>query len=211
MKAIILLNGKSPSKELCLNVVNNSSLIIACDGALDYALEYGITPNIAIGDMDSTKREDRNKLIKEIVVFPVEKDEIDSQLAMDLAIEKGYKDIVLLGATGGRIDHEFANLQLMYRYAKQGINIESIDEYNHIKVQTGHIKINGEVGQKVSLLPIESEVRVESSDGLYYSLNNRIMTFDEPIGVSNVLMKPEASVVVKSGYLLIIKVLNELK
>lgn len=211
MKTVILLDGNPPSVDLCQSETKGADLIIATDGAYDYAVSYGIIPQMVIGDMDSVEDKSRvEKDVEETRIYQEEKDEPDSQLAIDLAIERGTTDIVLLGMTGGRIDHEYGNLMLMLRTAKRGVNIIAIDKYNHMTVRTGDIEISGRVGQKVSLLPIGSEAFIESTEGLYYQIDNKVMNADIPIGISNVFIETTARLKVIKGYLLVVKVLDEL-
>lgn len=210
MKAVVLLNGSPPEKDLILKETENADLIIAADGASDYAFKYNVMPHVVLGDMDSVKNAEMIKqAVREFKIFPREKDEIDSQLAIDMAVEKGASDIVLLGMTGGRLDHTYANLMLMLRIAKCGVKITAIDKYNEITIATGDIEIRGKAGETLSLLPIGSDVVIDSTEGLYYSVTNKAMTVDLPYGVSNVMTEDLARVKVRSGYLLVIKVLKE--
>jgi thiamine pyrophosphokinase len=207
MKAVILLNGYPPPKDLCINECRKADLIIAADGAGDYALGYGIIPDIVIGDMDSVKNgQSIRDAVKEFIVFPEEKDEVDSQLAIDMAVKMGADSITLLGMTGSRLDHSYANIMLMLRAARAGIDIAAIDEFNEFTVRTGEIKINGEIGDIVSLLPIGSDVYVELTKGLKYGVFDKIMPLDLPYGVSNIMTSQTAYVKVKSGYLLVVRI-----
>jgi len=206
MKALVLLNGIPPSRELFLKEAGEADLIVAADGAADYAMDYGICPHVVIGDMDSIKnRRQIEESGGKVVIFPREKDEVDSQLAIDLALERGVRTITLLGMTGDRLDHSYANIMLMLRAAKAGVDIRAVDDINDFTVKSGNITINGAPGTIISLLPVGSDVWVESTKGLKYGVFNKLMPADLPYGVSNVMTSNTACVKVKWGYLMVVK------
>ena len=96
--------------------------VIAADKGLDYALEAGISPEIVAGDFDSAKSAVPSGA--EIIKFPPEKDYSDAELAAKIALERGFDELRLLCALGGRLDHTIANIQLIYRLKKRGISAE---------------------------------------------------------------------------------------
>ncbi|MBU4449811.1 MAG: thiamine diphosphokinase, partial [Actinobacteria bacterium] len=97
---------------------NASTLIIAVDGGAQNCLNMRLVPDIVIGDMDSITLKliesitSGKKPIKFINSIP-EKDESDTQLAVDYAVGLGAKRILIVGAAGDRIDHTLANLFLL--------------------------------------------------------------------------------------------------
>ncbi len=58
----------------------------------------------------------------EMVLTAFPKDDTDTMHSVDLALEKRFDEIAILGALGGRFDHSFANVGvLLYsRTRKQG-------------------------------------------------------------------------------------------
>ena len=90
--------------------------VIAADGALDQAREYGIRVDTVIGDMDSVGDADALDASPEglsVVRFPPEKDWTDLELALDRTLKESPERVIIYGATGGRIDHTMANLALL--------------------------------------------------------------------------------------------------
>lgn len=59
----------------------------------------------------------------EIIRLKPEKDDSDTQSAVNQMIRKGAKDILILGATGTRLDHVLANLGLLSMGKEQGVRI----------------------------------------------------------------------------------------
>ena len=61
---VILLNGDFPSHEIPLSVLNKSDYIICCDGAVNQLEEFGISPDLIIGDLDSINNDIKKKNTK---------------------------------------------------------------------------------------------------------------------------------------------------
>ena len=101
----------------------DDDLIIAVDGGYDNLVRYGYTPDILIGDLDSIKSEVPESM--RCVRYPKEKDETDMLLAYEAGIKLGYSEFVMLGATGGRLDHTYANISLLL-YAKESTGLPTM-------------------------------------------------------------------------------------
>lgn len=121
---------------------------IGIDAGAIRLLKEGITPAAAIGDFDSLKEEEKKFLQNRdnILIYPVEKDETDTELALMKYYDKDHSPIILFGAFGGRLDHTLANLSLMiYRYPKMICMSESQKAYileqgeHHIKPVYKHV------------------------------------------------------------------------
>ena len=76
-----------------------------------------LKPDIAVGDFDSLSKEGEAYMETltntEILRLKPEKDDSDTQSAVNYAIEHGAGKIMILGATGNRIDHLMANFGLL--------------------------------------------------------------------------------------------------
>ena len=79
--------------------------------------EQGIVPVFSVGDFDSVNDEEREILKKTLNIHPVnaEKDDTDLALGVEQAIQKGYTEIDIYGATGGRLDHFMGTLQILFK------------------------------------------------------------------------------------------------
>ena len=94
----------------CSGVEFDSSRYVICaDGGYILAKKMGIEPDVIIGDFDTYKS--RLPENCEIIRHPEEKDDTDTMLAVKLALNRGFKHIVICGAIGGRLDHTMANIQ----------------------------------------------------------------------------------------------------
>ncbi|WP_304533264.1 thiamine diphosphokinase, partial [Faecalibaculum rodentium] len=88
----------------------------AVDAGLLTLTEQGINPVFACGDFDSLKTPLDPCDVPEgcrLLRFPAEKNESDSQLAVQEAIHLGYDPVILTGSLSGRIDHTLANIRLL--------------------------------------------------------------------------------------------------
>lgn len=178
-------------------------LVIAADKGLDYALEAGIMPEIAVGDFDSAKMAVPSGV--EVVKFPPEKDYSDANLAVEIALERGFDELRLLNALGGRLDHTIANIQLIYSLKKRGITAELFgggeraffleNETREIPAFSGYL----------SVFAYEKSA-VISESGVKYPTENLAFTNDFPLGLSNEITEKTAKITVHSGAALIILV-----
>lgn len=205
-RAIIFLHGNKPSKKLVKKHSKKSDFVICADGGAEYAIDSGITPDVIIGDQDSIspslKKTLQNRPI-EWVTYSRDKDETDSELALLYVIEKGYKNILIFAASGNRIDHFFSNILLLAKNSTS-LNIQIIEETQHLYFVTSKKTIPGVPGEYISLVPILSDVSGITTTGLKYSLTNESLLLGKTRGVSNEFLKTKSTVTLKTGVLLVI-------
>jgi thiamine pyrophosphokinase len=134
-----------------------------------------------------------------------DKDQTDTQLAVEYAIEKGASEVILLGCLGSRIDHTYANISLLIWLMQKGTNGVAIDECNEIRVIDKYIKISGKAGDLISLLAITPRVSGVSTKGLKYGLKDGELRYDNTLGISNEFLAEYAEIWVKEGTLMVIK------
>ncbi len=196
MKAIMVASGQQPGRPLLQEHSKNADLIVAIDGGLVALDKFGILPDFIVGDMDSIPKELLQEYQQkgcELLTAPAEKNETDAMLALDEVIARGGKEIVFLGATGGRIDHLLSNLMLLKRAYCKSVLLTIEDELQQIELHKGSFEIRGEVGQTVSIIPVNERAVVNAS-GVYYPLDNLELCNDKPRGVSNVLTQTCAQI-----------------
>ena len=184
-----------------------ADLIIAADSGAETALQYGHVPAIVVGDFDSltmstTELEARGSTL---VRAEVEKDETDTELAIQVALAHGATNITILGAIGGsRFDHTMANVLLL-----AGIEVVPIRIVDGLMTcwllrGPGSTSIVGKEGDLLSLFPLTTEATGVRTRDLYYPLQGESLRFGRPRGVSNVLMSEHAEVSLEDGMLLVI-------
>jgi thiamine pyrophosphokinase len=185
-----------------------AELVVAADGGAVAALNLGYVPAFVVGDLDSLSRAavlDLQQRGSKIVQAPVEKDETDTELAIELARQQGATHITLLAALGGaRFDHTFANLLLLAGYPDTPIDIADGNARGWLVRGPGEATIEGKQGDLLSLFPLLASARGVRTENLYYPLHGETLHFGRPRGISNVLLSEQASVGLDDGLLLLI-------
>lgn len=190
-----------------LNIKKNSDdLIIAADGGLKYLKDFGILPDIIIGDFDSLGIvPDGENVIK---LNPV-KDVTDMNAAVDIGIEKGYTEFHIYGACGGRFDHTLANIQLAASLASRNMNASIHDGETVITaICNGSMKFSKEYKGYISVFAHSDECTGIYIKGLKYTLDNGTVRNTFPLGVSNEFIGCESEIIIGQGIAIV--VYNEL-
>lgn len=211
MRVCIILNGEIKNYDYIKNIINknNYDYIVCADGGANHSYNMGIIPDYIIGDLDSIYSEiiEFYKL-KDVKFekFPSKKDETDTEICVYLASKLNAKEIDFIGALGGRLDHMIANINLLYYVRNKGIYTKIISEYEDIHIAINEeITINGDIGDTISVIPLNGDAKGVTLENLEYPLNNYDMKFYLPLGISNVMLDEKCSVKVEQGSLIIIK------
>ncbi len=180
--------------------ISDGDYIIAADAGYEMLEKHGIVPDITVGDFDSAKKiPERNT-----VILPVEKDVTDTHAAVNIALEKGFDEIVIYGGMGGRPDHTFANFTLAAFLAVKGIKAYCVGEgYTVCAVKDGILEISGAPGKTVSVFSWSEKSEGVTLKGLKYHLDNAVLTNTFALGVSNSFEEASAEISVRSGTLLV--------
>lgn len=206
MNYLVLLNGLPPDKNLCQKLADESDSVICVDGALNYAYEYGITPDIMLGDMDSANAAYLKELSPDTKIIrhcPI-KDETDFELAINYAAENGADTLSVLGFFGGRIDQSLANIMLFLYAWRKGISIDARDANQRLFVREGSFTVIARKGDTFSVIPMEDGIRISLISGLFYPLDKYLLKTDRTIGISNVMTSDEALIESDGPVLIII-------
>ena len=161
MHIVIFAGGTVRPGKAFYTAIGSADMCIAADSGAATALQYGCTPQIVVGDFDSLDAsllEDLSKQGSEIRRAAVEKDETDTELAVQVAIDEGATRITLAGALGGtRFDHAMANILLLAGFEDVPITLVDGPSTCWIVRGPGSSTINGQVGDLVSLLPLTGD------------------------------------------------------
>ncbi|HZK09809.1 MAG TPA: thiamine diphosphokinase [Clostridia bacterium] len=164
--------GSAPLEEaLLLSYLKEASRIIAVDGGLNHLESVGQKADIVLGDFDSYQGE----LPHGAKVFSKEKNFTDMQAALALIKEE---ETVILGATGGRLDHFLSVLTLM----RGRENIQLIDKQNRIFYRKGSFNLKKEEGY-FSLFPLQDTLI--TIEGAKYNLDKAHVSSDDSLLLSN--------------------------
>ena len=207
-RAILFANGLVPDAKSLGLAIADTDLLVGVDGGTEHCLAMGIAPHLVVGDMDSLAGEQRARLSREGVrmdVHPVAKDKTDLELAMDLAVEEGVCEVLVVGVWGGRLDQSLANMLLLGRYAGR-LRIRFTDGKEHGAVLVGEdeLEIQGAKGSVCSLVPVSGLVDRVTVDGVQYPLRNALIHQGDTLAVSNRITSPRASVGIGQGILVVV-------
>lgn len=178
---------------------NPGDLTIAADGGYRYLSEYGIIPDLVVGDFDSLGYCPE---ATEICRLPLEKDLTDTAAAVEIGRERGYRRFVLYAVTGGRLDHTVANLTLLAQMAERGEDAMIVmpeGEIYALKDTTAEFERNDVHTVSVFAEGVAQGVTLK---GLKYPLTDATLP-RSPLGVSNEPTANRFSVTVKKGVLLV--------
>ncbi|MFZ5633985.1 MAG: thiamine diphosphokinase [Bacillota bacterium] len=187
-------------------------LVICADGGARHAGALGVVPALVIGDMDSVDP----GLLEEfaargcrVVRFPRDKDEVDTELALNAAISANPDEIIICGATGGRLDHTLANIQLLALPAQRGIRSSITGRRHRVTLVTPDLpyEVVGR-GSTFSLLPLTTRVAGVTARGAAWELNGAEFVIGKPYGVSNRVEADKVQVSIAEGMLLVIELLR---
>jgi thiamine pyrophosphokinase len=193
---VIFANGEIRSDAYCKGLIRKSASIICADGGYRHAKRLGVEADVVIGDFDSLEEE-----IKEVpkISYPTDKDLTDTELAIEHALSKGAKEILLLGGVGSRIDHCLTNILLLSKYP--GI-LRIQDQGYSLRATKEKTIIQGKTGDTISLIPLFETVEGLIGEGFKYPLSNLTLSAGSR-GMSNALTQEEAWVDFERGTLLI--------
>lgn len=175
---------------------------IGIDRGAFICMQHAIAMRCAIGDFDSVSIPEFKQLqnYTSIHKLPEHKDETDSEAAILYAIELGYDDIYLYGATGGRMDHELANIRLM---TQRDYPLTLVNDENRLRVlKAGTYRIRKEYTY-LSFLPMEDACI--SEENVAYPLDHREMKVCDIYGISNEILTEYADITIHYGSFLMIE------
>ena len=209
---ISIVSGGPADPEFVADYIEKfgSDIVIAADKGLDTCARSGIVPDIVLGDYDSTDMRGRVDELRSsgvyVEVYPAEKDFTDTEAAVMCALEKGAEEIVILGATGGRLDHFLANLDLCLVPLRRGVRCTIVDERNEIRLLDRGITLCADeaAGRYVSLIPFTDCVSGVTLTGLKYPLLNADLVRGSSLGVSNEIIGEAARIDFREGILILV-------
>lgn len=209
MRAIIIASGDFNKKSAVLSSINEGDQIIAADGGAHHCLAAGLWPDIVIGDMDSITTSLLNKLRdhgSQLILYPQDKDQTDLELALNLAAEKGFHEVLILGSYGGRLDQSLANILLLIKDEWKDMRFTISNEPDTAYLMRGkdELSIRGHPGDIVSLIPLTPIVEEVSTQGLRWPLERAILKLGNTLSVSNEILDSTAHVQIGAGYMLLI-------
>lgn len=209
----VIISGGYIDDAFALNWLkeNKYDCMIAADSGMNFLYRNGIVPDIIAGDFDSVEDESLDEFsgMSEVEVLRLNpiKDDTDTEFVIREAIRRGAKEIIVLGATGTRLDHVLANVHLLGIGLEENISIQLVDENNRIRMIDNCIEIKKtkQFGNFVSVLPVKGDAKGVSLAGMKYPLKDADIACFSSLGISNEIKSETAKISVKQGILLVIE------
>ena len=166
--------------------------VIAADGGMQHAALIGLTPELWVGDFDSTPPgllEANLDVLRE--PHPAQKNETDGEIAVAAALARGATSLVLAGALGGeRSDHAFQHLLHALHLAQSGLDvILTSGEEEAVPLLPGVTEVELPKGCLFSVLGLDTLTDLSIS-GARYSLARFAVPFGSSRTLSNVAEGP---------------------
>ena len=162
-KTVILAAGDFPKKcGAAWKLLAAATRVVCCDGAADaYRRRFGKWPDVIVGDFDSV----RARSVSCRVIYDADQDTNDLEKAMAYCAKQGWRDPVIVGATGKREDHTLGNV---FRALDYGCEIVT-DTGRFVPVR-GKASFKVAKGAAVSIFAPDPKTRM-TSKGLEWPLD----------------------------------------
>jgi len=167
LKTVIIADGTFPAHEIPLGYIRDAERIICCDGSTRNLIDFGKEPEAIVGDMDSLD-DDLAQRFGDRLFADKSQETNDLTKAVSWCTGMGYKDLVIVGATGKREDHTIGNISLLAEYAGY-VDVMMVTDTGILRPYSESSEIVTFPGQQVSIFSIDPETEI-TSHGLKYPL-----------------------------------------
>jgi len=200
--ACVFCNGTLDSPERAKRAASHCDLLLAADGGMRHLAALNLEPEALVGDMDSVRPGPWSRQGRIVQIpHPPDKGRSDTEIAVEYAFQQGCDQVVLVAATGGRLDHTLANVALAAHYPGR-VAIFSGSATLVAVDRSEKCVLNGLVGTTVSLIPYGPDRQCIRTTGLKYSLGDEALP-NATRGLSNELVETHGCVCVSEGILLV--------
>jgi len=210
MNAVIFTGGQVFADSAAELELPADARIIAADSGYLTAKRLGVMPELLLGDLDSLDRSAfptaEFEAVKKIIV-PAIKDDTDTQLAVDTALNGGASRITIVGGLGGRLDHTLSTVFLLEYIAGKNASGVITDGRNRVRLLRGGETMRTERGgfRYLSLISLTDTCGGVSISGVFYPLEQVELTRAYSYAVSNEITADAAEISLASGSMLVIE------
>lgn len=204
-RAVLFANGEAANPNSL--ELHADDFRVAIDGGLRQLQALQLAPHLLIGDMDSlflNEVEDCAHAGAEVLRFPPAKDKTDLELALDEVLHRGFQEIMIVSALGGRLDQTLGNLALLARPDLKNVQVHLDDGANEVYLLHRGINLPCQPGDTVSLLPWGKPAECIYTSGLEYPLAGETLFPWQTRGISNHCLDTKFGVTLERGALMLI-------
>ncbi|MCY0977075.1 thiamine diphosphokinase [Chryseobacterium wangxinyae] len=199
-KVLLFINGDAPK---FLPDLQEYTLIACTDGAFHYLknLNFPVEKlDFISGDFDSHSGADES-VYEDKFIYTPNQEKTDFHKALEIILEKGFKNIDVFGGSGGEQDHFLGNLTVAYTF-KEDLNIKFYDEFSQYYFIPKHFMLKNVKNKLISLYPFPNAENV-TTKGLEWTLNREDLIITSRIGTRNFAVKDEVLIEYENGDLLV--------
>lgn len=212
-KKAVIISGGTLYEDLVLETIQeeDSPCIIGVDKGVEFLYKHKIVPSYIVGDFDSLSEKIveyyKNETHVSVREYNPVKDASDTEIAVRLAITLGCEKMVILGATGNRVDHLWANIQTLMIPFKAKVEAVILDPMNRIRLIGGetHLKKEEAFGTYFSVFPLGGTVYELNIKGAKYPLADHTLTPYDSLCVSNQIEEDEVVIDFSSGVVILME------
>ncbi len=177
---------------------------IAADSGMAHAATLELKPELWVGDFDSagTALEASYAHVPRSV-FPADKDATDGELAVDAALQRGARSLVLVGGFGGQFDHMLGHGTLLLALAARGITAFATSGHEEAFPLRDRLQLGGLApGTRISVVGL-SDLTDLDIEGVRWPLKQRDIPLGSSLTLSNEVTG-EVRVALASGSALVL-------
>lgn len=204
----VVVSGGTLDYDVVIGQLLPHDFIIGVDKGVEFLDASGMIPDYIVGDFDSVDLEilEKYKAKKAIPIreFNPVKDASDTEIAVRLGIELGYEQLLILGATGSRLDHVWANIQVLAIPFATKVEAAIIDGVNRIRLIPKQMIMEKKeaYGPYFSVFPLGGSVEGLTIKGAKYPLERHKLEPYDSLSVSNQFLDETLSITYDSGLLI---------
>lgn len=188
----ICLNGEIPSKEIFEQIAGIP--LIAADGAYNALNKLDIHPVAIVGDMDSVDCVHDDNQTKFVKIDSQETN--DFEKCIQYIVGKEYKNILIIGFTGGLLEHTMNNTSVLMKYTSDfDFTIYHQGRYSFLVEHSSQFQVKPE--ELVSLIPYP--IVKLTTKNLKWELDKEYLELGTREGARNIAISDSFSIVIYSG------------
>ena len=201
-RAVVIAGGEINSYERIRSFFMPGDYYIFCDSGLVHKEKLLVEPDLIIGDFDSHERVETES---ETIILPEKKDDTDSISGIKTALDRGFRDFLLIGMTGRRMDHSLCNLySLSFIKSHNGRGV-IVDDWSEMEVVEKEKAYVSDTYAYFSLVAWKGKCEGVNIENALYPLSSAVIEPEYQYGISNEPLKGGSRVWVEKGSLLLIK------
>lgn len=203
IKRCVIISG-APEDDLSYYdpYLNKDSFVICADSGYKKCIVLDVRPDLIVGDFDSADKPDADC---EIISLQVRKDDTDTFHCVKEAIDRGFRDIIILGGIGSRLDHTYSNILSVNYCYERNISCALVNKHNKISIISGRTVIDNSLYEHFSLFALFDKCEGLSILNSLYELHDVELLPNEQYTQSNGFIDDSCEIIIKKGKLLLIQ------